>query len=525
MENKATAKVIAAHIPINKAAATIMSDPIKPVASIPKIKDVGYGDYPKFWYTKNKVDDNGEKVFSNFVIDERLWIEFLKSLGFRWMDRPEGGVFLVLVKDNIVREVERKNVIDSFSGYIQGLPQKVEGKIDKIHLDSAVKKRTDALFSEKNVFSWFDYTPLKLNEDTKEASFFYYKNGYVIVTKNSVDLMPYNTLKNAVWEKSILDRDFVKQEFDNTRPYNEYGDYSKFIFNVSGKEDLKFLHLITLCGYLLHLYKDCAFKAVALTDGNLSEGNEGRTGKTIFGKAIKCIRNYCELNGKNFKTDYVFKYAEATISTEGIFLNDARDDLQIEPLFNDITESVKVEKKMKNPFTIKAKYLITTNKPLNTPDASSRDRVLEFEFANHYSEKHKPEDDFGSWFFGTAWGDSKWADFDNFMMLCIKLYLKNGVAFSGLVNLDKRKLITNTCEDFYYFVEAGNVKPNKAFCLQHLCNEFIIMNPQSGICDLKRPSTRFSGWLKFLTSYHENFKNLKMDWIGRSGENISYIFK
>ena len=73
--------------------------------------------------------------------------------------------------------------------------------------------------------------------------------------------------------------------------------------------------------------------------------------------------------------------------------------------------------------------------------------------ANHFNDKHTPEDEFKHQFFA-EWDNSEWQRFDNYMIRCIQYYLKNGLVESDKVNLDFRKLKNNVGTEFMEFMEG-----------------------------------------------------------------------
>lgn len=401
---------------------------------------------------------------------------------------------------------------------MNALPEKIDDKITREELLRKTINQTEKLFS-KNVLSYLNNdTEISFNQDTKNESFIYYKNGFVKCAPGSYSFHSYNELHKAIWKERIIQRDFKNLTI------KEIGIYETFIKNVAGKNVDRIVSLYSIIGYLLHDFTDAKMKAVILTDSKISEDNEGRTGKTIFGKALKYIRNVYELPGKEFKADDRFKYQGAQLSTQIIFLNDAKDKFNLEFLYNDITEGITIEKKNQTPVSLKVKYIITTNRTVKTKGASSRDRVIEFEFADHYSDKYSPEDEFKQWFF-RDWDANEWCRFDNFMITCISLYLENGIVEADEVNLNKRKLINETCKQFYDFIQAGAVEPNKEFSLQQLTTDFEAKYPDYSFMGNKYPSKKISSWLKLLPSYHEKFKGFHFEHTRRGPEDTFYEFK
>ena len=43
----------------------------------------------------------------------------------------------------------------------------------------------------------------EIKRDTKDSAFYYFKNGFVEVTKNNIQTHPYNKLDKVVWKKYI----------------------------------------------------------------------------------------------------------------------------------------------------------------------------------------------------------------------------------------------------------------------------------------------------------------------------------
>lgn len=459
-----------------------------------------------------------EKVFKGIEVDDLNLLKLLKNFGFRRYDL-EGGFSFVHVKDNIVREVQLQNVQDAFLNHLKTLPEKIDKHVTRDALESLIIKKSETLFGKQRLSFLTVDEPINFNKDTKNESFVYYKNGFVKCIPGSISFHQYCNLQKYIWKAQLKDRDF-------THLANNEDDtcfYEKFIWNVSGKDLGRFSSLMTLIGYLLHDYKEAKLKAVVLTDSKLSDGNNGRTGKTLFGKAIEQIRDVCELNGKEFKADKSFKYQEAKLSTQIMFLNDAMTRFNLETIYNDITEGITIEKKNQNPVKLKVKYLITTNDTIKTNGASGKDRIIEYEFADYYSDTFHPKDEFGHWFF-SDWNKAEWNSFDNFMMNCIALFLENGIINSDPVNLQNRKLIDQTCKQFFDFVESGKIMSGVKFCLQTLCDDFNATYPDYDF-RTKYPSQKFAKWLKLLPEHHLKFMGLEYAYQNKSNKDHFYIFQ
>ena len=116
-----------------------------------------------------------------------------------------------------------------------------------------------------------------------------------------------------------------------------------------------------------------------------------------------------------------------------------------------MTEGITLEKKNKDaikiPFSKSPKIAITTNYAIRGAGNSFQRRKWELELHQHYNKNFSPQDEFGRLFFGD-WDDDEWCVFDNYMIQCIQLYLREGLVKSEFVNLNIRQLSAETSHDF-----------------------------------------------------------------------------
>lgn len=426
----------------------------------------------------------------------------LESLGFQRYDIDNGHIY-VKIQNRIVEEVSKTKIQDHFMDFLKKLPEKLGDDVTREMLVEKFKSNPAVWFCENRFNFLTSDARIELSHDTKKDAFIYYRNGFVKCTPSGYELMKYSELDGFIWKNQIKDRDFIKPRKQHLG-LDDFGVYGKFIFNIAGANDERWRSICSIIGYNLHSYTDVKLKATVLTDSKISEKPDGRTGKTLFCKALGEIRNYCEINGKQFNPNKDFKYQEAKIDTQIICINDVknskRHQFDFEDMFNDITEGVVVEKKNQQPFTIHPKIIVTTNKTLDIEGASARDRAIEFEFSDHYSDKWNPFLEFGCWFF-KDWTKDEWQKFDNFMMFCICLYLEKGIIDPPQINLHKRKLLDRTCSEFVDFMndkyESGQIKLGTEYDKKQLHDEFLEAHS-----DLKNT----------LWQYQRNFTNALKLW-------------
>lgn len=466
----------------------------------------------KFWFSEvtNKQGD------IKWRIDHHKFIQFLRFSGFRRFDINHEYIF-VKIKSRIIEEVSITQIQDEVIEYIKTIDQKILNG-DGITRDELLSKfytSPGIFFTDKKLSMLGVEKNLVFNADTKKNSFIYYKNGVVKCYAGDSVLLQYHELDGYVFRNQIKNREFEVFSAD--------GMFRKFIFNISGKNDQRYRALQTMLGYLLHSFYETKLKAVNLTDSSISDNAEGRTGKTLLGRAIAYMKNVCEISGKDFDPSNKHKYSSAKIDTQIVFLNDLQKRFNFENLFNDISDAITIDRKNMQPYTIQAKMLIAANDTFKIEGASAKDRVLEFELADHYNANFSPEDEFGVWFF-RDWNRHEWLMFDNFMIECLCLYLEHGVIESPPINLNKRKQIQHTNRDMVEFldekIKMGELRCGIYYDKNLLHTEFIEEYPEYKEDKWLRRNANFTKYLKTYATYSSQ---LNGEFQERRSNGKSYI--
>lgn len=449
-----------------------------------------------------KTDDEGNQVVKDIKINYVKFHELIYSFGFRRFDIDKDFIYIQL-KDKVIKEVTVLQIQDYFFSYLENMPNDLSNGITKKSLKEKIYNNPKNYFCDNRLSLLINKEEIIFNTDTKSECFIYYKNGFVKCNPDEYNLKAYTELAGYIWENQIINREFNYTDISEL-PITDLSVYAQFLYNVSGKDENRLRSLCSLVGYLLHSYTDVKMKAVVLTDSRISEEANGRTGKTLFGQTLKHIKKLTQINGKDFDPTNRYKYQEANLDTQIVFLNDVRSNFRFETLYNDITEGITVEKKNQTPFTLKSKMCITTNKTIAIEGSSSIDRSIEFEFANHYNEHYSPENEFKQRFF-SDWDKKAWGQFDNFMMYSVCIYLGNGIVEPQNINLKQRKLLDQTHPAFLEFmnekITAGKITAGKEISKQELHNEFLDDNPDLKDDKYRRRSETFTKWLKLFAKY------------------------
>lgn len=434
-------------------------------------------------------------------------LELLYSFGFRRFDKDNRGNYIFIqIIDNVVEEVSKPFIIDYFIKYLN--KNHSDEELSYKELLNKIYRGIDSYFSKIILERLNLDTPLNFITDTKDKSFFYFKNGIVTVSQDKgISFGDYSKMGGYIWKNQIIDRNFKIRNIDEPQKSNIFKD---FIFLLAKRDEANFYSLMTLIGYLLHDYKNGKRKAINFTDSSLEQGNNGRSGKTLLCKAIGKLRVYGEISGKNFKPDDKHRYQTLKIDTQFVNLNDMKENFNLECIYNDITEYVSIEGKNEKPIHIQPTIAICTNRPLFIESASDRDRVVEFEFSDYFSENHSPKDEFGHWFF-SEWDDLYWSYFDNFMLNCTLHYLNRGIITPANTNLAQRKLVEFTCKEFIYFCESKDFQSNIAYDVKDLFNDF--RKDYEDYNNDKFKQRRFSVWLDKYAEFSDKFE----------GKGIKYL--
>ncbi|MFA6924418.1 MAG: BT4734/BF3469 family protein [Bacteroidales bacterium] len=463
--------------------------------------------------------DNNNNI-KDLKINYKKFIELLYSFGFKRFDIDTDFIF-IKIDNQVIQQVTITQIQDYFIKYVKSLPEKLYKGVKREFLLDKFYRNPGNYFCENKLSLLTPDEQIVFNKDTKHSCFFYFKNGFIECNKEGFNLKPYSELTGHIWKNQILERNFERiNDLDDLQ-----SDFIRFIYNICNNDKERILSLSTIIGYILHTYFEGKLKAAIFTDSKISEKPDGRTGKTLLCKSLGKMKNYCEINGKDFKPEDKHKYQEASIDTQIVNLNDVRSNFNFENLYNDITEFIKVEKKNAHPFKLRAKIIITTNKTIDVDGASSKDRCVEFEFSEHYSDKYSPYDEFGKWFF-VDWDKTDWNIFDNYMMFCVWQYFEKGLIIAKSINLNKRKIIDCTCPEFVEFIEE-KIKYNEIIIGQEYDKKEIHQKFLEEYSELKENKfysnqRTFIKWLKKFALHSEGVGDLLIE--RKSGNNRYFSF-
>jgi len=386
-------------------------------------------DFLIFWDT----DKNGKLSLNDYKF--KL---FLENRGFYKVQLNEKEFTFVKVYNNIINEVNEVQIKDFVLNHVV----EVDMNVYNFFAKSTTK------FSE-NYLNQLATKYLAMVRDTESESYLFFQNGVLKVTESSTELIDYINIGGFVWQKNIIPHKFKKKDIKS--------DFEKFILNVSNQDAERKLIVETALGYLLNTYKkQDEGLAIVFYDETLNDNPSGRTGKTLISKALSHCRKLVTLNGKEFNSKGQFPYQTINLDDNIICFDDMERSFKFETLFSIITGNLTLNKKnlqpIEIPFSKSPKIMFTSNYILSGVGDSHDARKIEIELFRHYSKKYKPINEFGKLFF-TQWNNDEWNAFYSYMVSNIQKYFSKGLLYSELKTGKTKKLIANTCEDFYDFCE------------------------------------------------------------------------
>jgi DNA-binding transcriptional MerR regulator len=381
-----------------------------------------------FWI---KNDKGGIKII------HILFKQFLEDSGF-YKYCPEGGKNYVFVKvtNNLIDHTSEKEIKDFVLDHLL--------ELDDIAVYNYFADQTR--FFKEEFLSMLSTIDIYFIEDTKNSAYLYYRNCAVKITHNEIKPIDYLDLGGYVWKDHVIDRNFTVSDSSNDC------DFKRFVLNICGGDEARVESMQSTIGFLLHGYKNLSYcPAVILNDEVISDNPEGGTGKGLFMNALSKMKKLVVIDGKSFTFERSFAYQLVSADTQILCFDDVKKHFDFERLFSVVTEGLTLEKKNKDaikiPFSKSPKIAITTNYAIKGAGNSFARRKWELELHQYYSKSFTPLDEFGKLMFGD-WNDEEWADFDNYMIGCLKDYLHTGLVKSRFVNLKIRQLSAETCHDF-----------------------------------------------------------------------------
>lgn len=454
-------------------------------------------DDEQFWEVKKRKSRYGEE-FEEYTFDYVNILNFLERRGyFQIKEAVTGDRQFIHVQKNRIEPTTAADIKDTVLDFARTLN-------NKPLLAMLYRGSTQYLGPEKmSNLSTLSFTPT-LPPAEAGGQMIYFKNKYWHVTADGIEERDYAGMEyhyRREWCKPVDPQRLAGRMVCVERTDEGYSiqispdgndcDFLRFLAltswfswerhlnadrkvkpgqNADCLDSDAYLHLLskmTAIGYLLHHYHNPGVtKAVIAMDNSISEVglSQGRSGKSLIGKAIEQMQQTAFFSGKTIDiADDRFVWDTVEPGTRTLFIDDVMPNFDFELLFPLITDSITVNRKGRDRFTLsghdKPKFYITTNHVVGRENGSTRDRQFKLAFSDYFDASYKPEMEFGGQFFSDSWDQRQWSLFYNLMAECLLLYFEAqqnhwGVGGSGLIeapshNLELRQMRQEMTETFY----------------------------------------------------------------------------
>tara|TARA_R110002020_G_scaffold324685_1_gene540325 strand:- start:192 stop:2519 length:2328 start_codon:yes stop_codon:yes gene_type:complete len=454
----------------------------------------------EFWYyTENDAIKLSSSRFKTYLESNNI---------SKYYPSADSGFLFIKKDSNFIKEFD-ENRIKDFT---------LNDLLNRSEIDAFELCADNLRTFNGNYLSFLNTSKIDIQRDTRDKGFIYYKNTAVKITQDETELIPYSSLNGLVWENQVIDRNF------QPAPESE-GEFKTFLWKISGEDKQRYFSFKSAIGYLLHGYQNEGKpKVIIFNDEMISDVPNGGSGKGLIHKAINHIKKLSTINGKGFDPSGQFAYQTVGTDTQVLLFDDIDKNFKFENLFSIITEGLIIEKKGKDaikiPFNESPKISITTNYTVKGEGSSHLRRVFELEMAAYFNDERTPEDEFGHLLF-SDWSEDEWQRFDNFMIRCVQYYLKNGLVKYKMVNLELRKLINDTNNEFIDFMNNQDWTTSKRWYKNELKDAFVD----------EYEEFRFAKWFttntfnKWITKYCDYNKDLVFEKKQSNGQRYITIQK
>lgn len=368
---------------------------------------------------------------------------FLQDNGFFIYKRgDENDRVFVRIQNRVACIVSTKEIKDFIVNYLEDL--------NLLHIWDHTADNLK-LFESKYL-DFLSYVEINSYENTTENTRFYFNDCAVDVTKDEIIRVEYHDVKEIIWKSIVLPVNYC----ENNKKLKS--DYEQFIIDITDGDIDKFKAFCSVVGYLVCGYNERSTqKAIILNDRNKGKFANGGSGKGIFVQGIKLLKRACvEISMQTFKTDRSHIWNQVNYDTEIVFCDELKKDFKLNIIYSEITEGISIEKKYKDsvkiPFSKTPKFILATNYGIDTIDGSTLRRVHELELSNKFNHSFTPKQKYGKDLFDYNTPE-EWGSYLEFMFGCLRFYKQNGLVKDTFVELNEKKMINVTNEEFWDFFQ------------------------------------------------------------------------
>lgn len=383
-------------------------------------------------------------------ISRLRWRTVVEGLGFRLYNGEP-----VQVIDNFIYRRDERYVFDTLRAYINEPDADLYQEIYDSH-QSFLQK------NGKFEISQLQKLPIdSILQDTRNICYKYYTNGYVQITAQGYDLLPYASLgEQLIWAEKLQPRDFMVSTTNGV-----YTDFLEKAIELSKHKQ----HIMRCIGYLAHDWKDeTTGYIIVLTEQCPDPRQGGGTGKNLLCNLFNLTTTYTSIPGS--QAQFNEKFLQSWNGQRIFGISDVEEKFPYAFLKDMATGSALVKKLFKNDQTFTVadlpKFVLQTNFSFDISDGGLKRRIIYIEFTNFFTENKGVKKYYGKHFWND-WAAEDFIAYDNFICESVREWLAKECELTNITMSDtgwEKQFIYNFNEDLFEFMnEYGDLFIRKEF--------------------------------------------------------------
>lgn len=355
-----------------------------------------------FWFEKRK----------EWVINRERLLRVSSDLGFRYHSEA-----LYQVVDKFIHKREPKFYFDTMKECILKDDKSIQEVISSAY-ETFIQKNGQFMITRLPAID-----EATIAHDTKSTCYKFYKDSYIIITKDKITTHAYSELDGLIYANRIQSRVF------KSGTKGKYIEFLNYACDMATTRD----YVQNIIGYLCHEYKDETMGyIIVLTEQVQDPKAGGGTGKNIFCQLLSHTTTYTSKPGSQTKFDENFFQAW---NGERIFtISDIPKNFDFIFLKEPSTGTFIYKKLWQNeqiiPSSQAPKFIVQTNYSYEIKDGGLRRRIIPLEFTDHFTKMQGVDTFFGCHFPG-GWNAEDWAGYDGFITQSIQQWLRAGCKLQG----------------------------------------------------------------------------------------------
>jgi len=340
-----------------------------------------------------------EEEEGKYEISRELICRVSSGLGFRSHKEQT-----VLIDGYLIKEIDDRTFFDTLKAYID--------QPDNIELLDVFEE----FLQKSGKFTITRLEPLDLSiilRSTKQAAYKFYRNCYICITADDVEILSYDDLHHKIWEKSKKDRDYFLD-------YNYKGLYYDFINNAIGWSG----YLMRCIGFYAHDFRDEEGYMIVTTEKCEDPKDGAGYGKNVFWKLFALTTTF-----KSTAATMIVKNNQLLQSWNGekIFVfSDLPRNFDLKFFKDMVTDGAVIRKLYKDEYNIDvadmSKFGASSNYSIDDSDPGVKRRTRIVEFTDFY-KKNGGVGIYHGKMFPQDWDEKDYLQYDNVIAACIQEYL------------------------------------------------------------------------------------------------------